>query len=210
MVLALDQQGVQRHPEPGPRSRWRGDAAAAGRLLGHAQGDAAEPARAIRPDIEKSRAEARKIMEKAGLRPGQAAQDQGRDAQHRDLSRSGGDPDRPAQDRSTSRASSSRSTPRSGTPRSSARTTQVGMNLTGVGIDDPDVNFYENYYSTSDRNYTALQEPRGRQADRPAVGRARPREAQEDGVGDREEAGRRRARGRSSATTSPTPAGRRR
>jgi len=28
------------------------------------------------------------------------------------------------------------------------------MNLTGVGIDDPDVNFYENYYSTSDRNYT--------------------------------------------------------
>ncbi len=31
---------------------------------------------------------------------------------------------------------------------------QVGMNLTGVGIDDPDVNFYENYYSTSDRNYT--------------------------------------------------------
>src|SRR4051794_40537601 len=31
---------------------------------------------------------------------------------------------------------------------------QVGMNLTGVGIDDPDVNFYENFYSTSDRNYT--------------------------------------------------------
>ena len=40
------------------------------------------------------------------------------------------------------------------------------MNLTGVGIDDPDVNFYENYYSTSDRNYTPLQEPGGRQADR--------------------------------------------
>ncbi len=34
---------------------------------------------------------------------------------------------------------------------------QVGMNLTGVGIDDPDVNFYENYYSTSDRNYTAYK-----------------------------------------------------
>src|SRR6185295_19051662 len=30
----------------------------------------------------------------------------------------------------------------------------VGMNLTGVGIDDPDVNFYENYHSTSDRNYS--------------------------------------------------------
>ena len=36
---------------------------------------------------------------------------------------------------------------------------QVGMNLTGVGIDDPDVNFYENYYSTSDRNYTSYKNP---------------------------------------------------
>jgi peptide/nickel transport system substrate-binding protein len=36
---------------------------------------------------------------------------------------------------------------------------QVGMNLTGVGVDDPDVNFYENYYSTSDRNYTAYKNP---------------------------------------------------
>jgi peptide/nickel transport system substrate-binding protein len=31
---------------------------------------------------------------------------------------------------------------------------QLGMNLTGVAVDDPDVNFYENYYSTSERNYT--------------------------------------------------------
>ena len=36
---------------------------------------------------------------------------------------------------------------------------QIGMNLTGVGVDDPDVNFYENYYSTSDRNYTAYKNP---------------------------------------------------
>ena len=36
---------------------------------------------------------------------------------------------------------------------------QVGMNLTGVGIDDPDVNFYENYYSTSDRNYSRYKNP---------------------------------------------------
>ena len=34
---------------------------------------------------------------------------------------------------------------------------QLGMNLTGVGVDDPDVNFYENYYSTSDRNYTGYK-----------------------------------------------------
>ena len=30
----------------------------------------------------------------------------------------------------------------------------VGINLTGVGVDDPDVNFYENYACKSERNYT--------------------------------------------------------
>jgi peptide/nickel transport system substrate-binding protein len=33
------------------------------------------------------------------------------------------------------------------------------MNLTGQGVDDPDVNLYENYYSTSDRNYSAYKNP---------------------------------------------------
>ena len=28
------------------------------------------------------------------------------------------------------------------------------MNLTGVGVDDPDVNLYENYTCNSERNYT--------------------------------------------------------
>lgn len=31
---------------------------------------------------------------------------------------------------------------------------QVGLNLTGVGVDDPDANFYENYACGSQRNYT--------------------------------------------------------
>ena len=35
------------------------------------------------PDVEKNRAEARKIMEKLGYGAGQAADDQGLDAQHR-------------------------------------------------------------------------------------------------------------------------------
>src|SRR5262249_60211445 len=30
----------------------------------------------------------------------------------------------------------------------------VGLNNTGVGVDDPDVNFYENYACNSERNYT--------------------------------------------------------
>ena len=35
----------------------------------------------------------------------------------------------------------------------------LGMNLTGVGVDDPDVNFYENFFSKSDHNYTAYNNP---------------------------------------------------
>jgi peptide/nickel transport system substrate-binding protein len=30
----------------------------------------------------------------------------------------------------------------------------VGLNNTGVGVDDPDVNLYENYSCNSERNYT--------------------------------------------------------
>ena len=30
----------------------------------------------------------------------------------------------------------------------------VGLNITGVGVDDPDVNLYENYSCNSERNYT--------------------------------------------------------
>jgi peptide/nickel transport system substrate-binding protein len=35
----------------------------------------------------------------------------------------------------------------------------VGLNLTGAGVDDPDVNFYENYTCTSERNYTKYCNP---------------------------------------------------
>ena len=35
----------------------------------------------------------------------------------------------------------------------------IGMNLTGVSVDDPDVNFYENFYSKSERNYTGYNNP---------------------------------------------------
>jgi peptide/nickel transport system substrate-binding protein len=36
---------------------------------------------------------------------------------------------------------------------------QVGLNLTGNGIDDPDQNFYENYKCGSERNYTGYCNP---------------------------------------------------
>src|SRR5690606_23629024 len=35
----------------------------------------------------------------------------------------------------------------------------IGMNLTGVGVDDPDVNFYENFACNSERNYTQYCNP---------------------------------------------------
>ena len=35
----------------------------------------------------------------------------------------------------------------------------VGMNLTGVGVDDPDINLYENYTCKSERNYTQYCNP---------------------------------------------------
>ena len=35
----------------------------------------------------------------------------------------------------------------------------IGLNLTGVGTDDPDVNFYENFTCNSERNYTGYCNP---------------------------------------------------
>ena len=46
-----------------------------------------------------------------------------------------------------------------GTPRSRARNIAVGLNLTGVGVDDPDVNLYENYSLQSERNLTQYCNP---------------------------------------------------
>ena len=67
---------------------------------------------------------------------------------------------------------------------------KIAMNVTETAVDDPDVAFYENYACGSQRNYTGLLQPRGRQADRPAIGGIQYREAQKDRLGDREEADR--------------------
>ena len=64
----------------------------------------------------------------------------------------------------------------------------VGLNLTGVGVDDPDVNLYENYSCNSERNLTqycnkevdALIDKQSQETRR--------REAQADRLGDRAEA----------------------
>ncbi len=54
----------------------------------------------------------------------------------------------------------------------------VGLNLTGLAVDDPDVNFVENYTCKSERNYNKYCNPGGREADRPAVEGGGRRQAQ--------------------------------
>ena len=83
----------------------------------------------------------------------------------------------------------------------------VGLNLTGVGVDDPDVNLYENYSCNSERNLHQVLQQGGRRADRQAVAGDRRRQAQEDRLGDRAASSPRTWPGRSSSTTARPPAG---
>ena len=66
----------------------------------------------------------------------------------------------------------------------------VALNVTGVGVDDPDANFVENFYLQVRAQLHQLLQPGGRQADRRAVEGTGSRQAQGDRLGDREEAGR--------------------
>jgi peptide/nickel transport system substrate-binding protein len=88
-------------------------------------------------------------------------------------------------------------------PRVRKRDYAIGMNLTGNGLDEPDQAFYENYVCGSDSNWDGYCKSRDRPGDRGAVARARPGEAQDDGVGHRAAAG----RGRRAAGAVPQPFG---
>ena len=54
---------------------------------------------------------------------------------------------------------------------------QIGANLTGIGLDDPDANYYENFACGSPRNYSELLQRGGHEDDRAAVAGARRQEA---------------------------------
>ena len=96
---------------------------------------------------------------RAGLQRRQAAQDQGLDPQHRDLPRPGGDPDRPPEaGLHPGRARAARHR-RLVQPHGASKDYTVGMNVQGVGIDDPDVVFYETFGCGSERNYTNYCSP---------------------------------------------------
>ena len=71
----------------------------------------------------------------------------------------------------------------------------VGMNVQGIGIDDPDVMFYETFACGSERNYTDYCNPELEKLfDQQS--RMPDRRAAQAGVGDRQKADRRTARGR--------------
>ena len=59
----------------------------------------------------------------------------------------------------------------------------IGLNLTGVGADDPDAQFYENYACGSQRNYTGYCSPELQKSVRAAIHGGRPGEAQAAGMG---------------------------
>ncbi len=83
---------------------------------------------------------------------------------------------------------------------------QIGANLTGIGPDDPDANFYENYACGSPRNYTSYCNEEVDEADRPAVAGARSQEAAGAGVARSRRSSRTTRRGPSwtgGSTTSP-------
>ena len=109
------------------------------------------------PDVEKSRAEAREMMKKAGYGPDKQLQLRCRPATCR-FPRPGGDPDRSAE------ADLRRGRPRNGrdrqlAPKVTRKDYTVAMNNTGSGVDDPDQMFYENFACGSERNYSAYCNP---------------------------------------------------
>ena len=76
-------------------------------------------------------------------------------------------------------------------PKVTRKDYKIGLNLTGGGVDVPDQQFYENYGCGSPQLHRLLQS-RARKAVRPAISRSRREQAQEAGLGDREQAGGRR------------------
>ena len=61
------------------------------------------------------------------------------------------------------------------------------QSLVGSGLDDPDQNFYENYICDFEPQLHEILQPRARQADRPAIDGTRPGKAQASGLADRQQ-----------------------
>ena len=142
-------------------------------------------------------------MERPRLRAGQAAEAEGLDPQHRDLSRPGRDPDRPAQGDLHRRRARRRSRPRIWFAKVARKDYPVGLNLTGARRRRSGPDFYENYACGSERNYTDYCNKELEKLFDAAVAGDGRRQAQEAGLGDRPEAAGGRGAARSSTTSAP-------
>jgi peptide/nickel transport system substrate-binding protein len=109
------------------------------------------------PDVAKSRAEARNIMQKLGYRE-QTARGHGVDTQRSGLPRCGGNPDRPIEGNLYRRPLETIDTTQ-WYPRIMRKDFTVGLNVSESAVDDPDQQFYENYVCTAERNYTGYCNP---------------------------------------------------
>jgi peptide/nickel transport system substrate-binding protein len=145
-ILAGGQGDVGSAMQPAPQGVWGMPAEMLTTLPGYS------------PDISNSRAEARKIMEKAGYGPAKRLSVKVsvrntppfRDPavvlidQLRDIYIDGElEPVETA----------------NWFPKVYRKDYKIGLNLTGAGVDDPDAQFYENYACGSDRNYTGYCNP---------------------------------------------------
>ena len=192
-------QGLHRHPDRRAGQDRRRDAAAAGGAVGHAGGDAANHSRLWSAMSQKNRAEARKIMEKLGYGPDKRLEvkvSTRNVASYRDpavilidqLKEIYIDGELDTVETANWHAKVTR------------KDYTVALNATGSGVDDPDQQFYENYACGSPRNYSGYCNPElDKKFDEQSM-MSRPGEAQEAGLGDRQDSCRRIGRGRSSFT----------
>ena len=146
-------QGVHLDPVRGPGRCRRHHAAAAGRLVGHAEGDAGDAFRATAPTSKPTATQARKLMEKAGYGP------------DKHLAVKVSTRNIPVyRDPAVILIDQLKSIYIDGEldvvdtahwfPKIARKDYSLGLNLTGNAVDDPDQSFYENYSCGSERNYT--------------------------------------------------------
>ena len=157
------------------------------------------------PDVAASRAEARKLMEKHGYGPNKRLAVKVADPQHRAIPRPGGDPDRPDE------ADLYRRRARRGRDRELVSQDRP-QGLHGRRQSDrqrgrrPRRLFLRALRLRLGAQLHQLLQPRARKDVRAAIDGARPGKAQEAGLGDRPQADRGRAPGRSSTATTSAPA----
>ncbi|MGC2411584.1 MAG: ABC transporter substrate-binding protein [Stellaceae bacterium] len=145
-ILAEGHGDIGGAMQPAPQGVWGMPADMLGTLPGYG------------PDIAKNRAEARKLMEKAGYGPNKhlAVKVSVRNTP-------------PFRDPAVILIDQLREVYVDGEldtvdtanwfPKVYRKDYKVGLNLTGAGVDDPDAQFYENYACGSDRNYTGYCNP---------------------------------------------------